>query len=309
MHALRLPIAVLSLALVPLLAGCPDDTDPDGAQGGGPGGGAATGTVYYSQSSDIELHELDLATGDDKKLGKGQSASVAPDGLIVYKTPTDLVESDESLVQQRIIVKATLDGDPQTGAGFAELRVSPDGTKVAYTTLQAGLYVVDRQSGALVSSFEQGGGTTKGWNHPSWTPDGRIVVSGELENPGFYLSDADLSTLDRFDPDLPKSMFADPTYLSVSHDGTKVAFVRNGQIDTMNIDGTGLAILDADETAEDTFSAWSPDDSHVAWLGKAGHMKILPAAGGGEPFDVLEAYPALADKILVFETTSQFDWK
>ena len=54
---------------------------------------------------------------------------------------------------------------------------------------------------------------------------------------------------------------------------------------------------------------WSPDDSHIGWFGYAGHFKVLPAGGGGTPFDVLEAYPDLADKILIFETTNRADWK
>lgn len=295
-------LALFASLLVPVLVACQSDTQKQGA------GGAATGTLYYTQTTQIEIHKLDLATGEDHKLGKGQAASVTPEGTIVYKTPTDIVESDESMVQQRYIMKGET-GTSFRSEGVADLQVSPDGTKVAYTTLQDHLYVLDRQSGDAVSSFKQGAGATEGWLSPSWTPDGRVVVSGNFGNPGFYVSDAGLSTLERFDPNLPQSMFADDNYLMASHDGTKVAFVRNKQVNVMNIDGTGLAILDTDDTAEDTYPVWSPDDSHVGWFGYAGHFKVLPAGGGGTPFDALVAYPDLADKILIFETTNRADWK
>lgn len=286
-----------------LLLACNSDTKNGGAAGG------VSGKLYYTQSTELEIHKLDLATGEDHKLGKGQEASVAPDGLIVYKTPTDIVESDESMLQQRYIMKSTT-GSDRTAEGVAELQVSPDGTKVVYCTLRYNLYVLDRQSGDVLSSFEEGGSVGKGWYSPSWTPDGRIVVSGNFQNPGFYLSDAGFTKLDRFDPDFPQSMFADPNYLIASHDGTKVAFVRNKQVNVMNIDGTGLVTLDGDETAEDAYPVWSPDDSHIGWFGTAGHLEILAVnAPGGTPFDVLQAYPDLADKILIFETTNRADWK
>jgi Tol biopolymer transport system component len=294
----------ISLALFLGLTSC--QTTTNGTPKGGAGGGG--GTLYYSLPTKLEIHKLDLGTGADAKLGKGVAPSVAPDGRIVYTSPNDLVESAEDLVQQRAIVKATLDGDPQTGDGFKDPRVSPDGTKVAYETLEGALYVVNRDDGAVVSSFDNGGGQTHGWFRPTWTPDGRVIVSGDFGNPGFFRSDAGLTTLERFDPDFPASMFADPVYLAVSPDGTKVTFVKDHQVNVMNVDGSGLAVLDTDETATDTYPTWSPDGSQIAYFSTAGHLLIRPARGG-DATDVLEEFPDLADKILIFETTAPFDWR
>jgi len=294
----------LALALSPVLAGCPEDDaeeedEPDAPAG--QVGGALAGTIYWANSASVEIHKLNLATGDDTKLGVSHTAFRAPDGKLIVVGKQGIEESDEQLIQFRLIKKSDVDALDDSTVNFDNLTVSPDGTKIAYDTLGSSSYVCSRTDGTLLASFKKAG-VTDAFLRPTWTPDGRLVVAGGFNNPGLYLSDDALTTMTRFDQGLDE-----PREPAVSPDGTKVAFVLKKLVFVVNIDGTGLLQLDTDDTQDDHWPAWSPDGKFIAYYGHAGHMLIRPAAGG-EPIDVLETYPALSSKILVFGTSAPFQW-
>jgi hypothetical protein len=279
-----------------LLASCSaEPTNPGGAAAGG-----GSGFLYFGRSVDLEIHKISLASGEDVKLGKGDHPFSTKEGTLIFATPLDLAESDETLASHRIIVQHTTGGTDKHSTGFNAPQLSPDGTKIVYTTVEANLYVVSRADGAVLQRHEHKG-VTEAWHHPTWTPDGRIVVGGGFGNQGLYLSDASLSTFTRFDPNL-----AYPRDPDVSPDGTKVVFALNDRLHVINIDGTGLKRIDQsnDDAAMPEFS---PDGQKVIYR-VSGRIKIISADGAGRGDDLFDIHPSLKDKFFVM-SGSPLHWK
>jgi dipeptidyl aminopeptidase/acylaminoacyl peptidase len=290
---------LLSCALVSLaLISCSSE-DPATTPGGKIGGGGQ-GLLYYALSSQLEIHKLNLATGEDVKLGKGDAPSKTPEGTLIFITPLELAESNEDLAMHRIIVKRTDNIAERWNKSFHAPRLSPDGTRVAYLSDFNAMYVVNRTDGKLVATFEHTG-VTDGWYRPTWTPDGRIVAAGGFGNQGLFISDAGLTKMTRFDQGLTQP--ADP---AVSSDGKKVAFVLNDRVHVINIDGTGLKRIDPADT-EDRHPSWSPDGSKIVYRA-GGRFKFI-SADGGQPTDLFDVHPAIGEKYIVLSGTEPLDWK
>lgn len=292
------PSKILFLTVALTAIGCSSNTT--NTTNGGAGGGGS-GTLYCLLGTGSVVHKLDLGTGAYKELGFGQGPISTPEGTVIYSDGNDLVESAEDFTTKRVIV--AFDSDVEhSNNGEHNPQLSPDGTKVAYHTNDDNSYVADRQSGAIVARFEHEG-VTEAYIHPSWTPDGRIVVNGGFANPGLYISDAGLTKLTRFDQNL-----AQPDYARVSPDGKKVAFVLQKRIWTVNIDGSALTRIDPQEDSDDRFPTWSPDSSQIAFY-NVGRVNIIAAEGGGAVTDLWEKFPDLSDKFFIFSTSYQMDWK
>lgn len=263
------------------------------------GVGGGDGIITYSTGSSIEIHRLNLGSGEDLVLGQGLAPVRAPDGLYVYTSPTDLVESDERFVQPRVIVEFDTDGEPSNN-GFHDPQLSPDGTRVAYVTNDGAAFVAQRADGVIVARLLPEGGITGAYERPTWTPDGRLVLAGGSGNPGLHVTDTALATVTRFDPALDR-----PGYPAVSPDGGRVVCVVQNRLWLLALDGTGLTELRR-EDVELRYPTWSPDGSRIAYFA-GGRMKLVPA-GGGEPIDLFDRFPALKQKLVIFSTGDQFDW-
>lgn len=295
----RLARRVVTAFLLFGAAACNADPDDPAAAGGG---GGLSGHIYWVSSADLEIHRLDVASGEDVVLGPGGAVSRAADGKLIIIGKNGVEESDESLVSSRLIKDNNADSTDRADSNQIVPTISPDGTKIAYETLSGNSYVCSRADGAVTARFEQAS-VTGGLLNPSWTPDGRLVLAGGFSNPGLYLTDAALTTVTRFDPNLDQ-----PQYPAVSPDGTKVAFVLKKLVYTIGIDGAGLEQLDTTtDSADDTFPTWNPAGTHIAYFARAGRLKIRPAAGGGE-IDLFDVYPALAQKFLVISSTTRMQW-
>jgi Tol biopolymer transport system component len=280
-----------------LLTSC--SSDPEQQPGGAVGGGGS-GTLYFAFSVELEIHKVDLATGNDAKLGTGDAPHSTSDGKIIFATPQQLAESDETLASHRIIVASDNTGMKPWTVGFRAPQVSPDGTKIVYTTLLDNMYVVSRADGTVLKKFEATGAAA-GWHRPTWTPDGRIVAGGDFTNKGIYISDAALTTMTRIDP-----MLSDPKDPAVSPDGKKVVLVLNDRLHVMNIDGSGMKRIDQSDD-KDTQPSWSPDGTKVVYRA-SGTIKIMSAEGGPSS-DLLDLSPALASKHRVLTGSNPIQWK
>ena len=295
---IRLPATIVCTLALAVSVGCQETTTTTPA-----GGGAGlSGTIYWVDAGDQEIHKLALATGDDTKLGFGAKVQRAPDGKLIIRGKQGIEESDEALISTRVIKKNDADALDDSTVNFNDIAISPDGTKLAYDTLSGrNSYVCNRSDGTVIASFKADG-VTAAFLRPTWTPDGRLVTGGGFKNPGLYISDAALTTMTRFDPNLDE-----PREPAVSPDGKKVAFILKSLVFVINIDGTGLLQLDTDDTEKDRWPQWSPDGKFVAYYATAAHLKVRPATGGAA-VDVLETYPALGAKIITFSSSSPFHW-
>ena len=116
------------------------------------------------------------------------------------------------------------------------------------------------------------------WN-PAWSPDGSRIAfdrnSGSSSRADIYIMNADGTGLrpltggDWFD--------ARPAW---SPDGRKIAFYRDGAINVMNGDGSGVTKL----TDGGAYPSWSPDGSSIAfWSGQSGSraVYVMNADGSG----------------------------
>jgi len=147
---------------------------------------------------------------------------------------------------------------PQTVVG-SPARLSPDGTKIAFNTLTGGkegfsadTHVFQRAGGALVTFREL--------SDPSWLPDGRLVMCGAT---GIVVSDLELTVWRRV-----RQLPAQPVQCVASNDGARMAFVMNGQVWTMAIDGSDL--VQTTEFSRAGGPAWSPDDALLAVIADPG---------------------------------------
>jgi len=169
--------------------------------------------------------------------------------------------------------------------------VSPDGSRIALSYYPRGFtHKLAAEDGTVV--LDANGkviANVAGMFDPSWTPDGRLVMAGTVENPsgdqnaenrvtptkaGLFLSSADLATA----APIEIAGAAKPEQPSVSPDGTQVAFMDGDHVFIVGIDGTGLRQLTAGDHL-DAYPTFSPDGSSVAFqsLGSYGASKPYSA--------------------------------
>jgi hypothetical protein len=168
-------------------------------------------------------------------------------------------------------------------------KVSPDGKYLSVTILGAPrnaftkncVAIFDVASQKLITKFDDK-------YYGSWTPDNRLVVCGtykrgsadeklyESSEPGIFITDRSLQSLSRIDPQLNDPS---PYHASVSHDGKKVAYVLDGHIWVMNIDGSNNhQLTDVDNDNTETYPCFSPDDQFVAcWAYKTFERSFFTA--------------------------------
>ena len=291
-----MPLVSRRLLALPLaFAACSSTPTPAG------GGGTLPGALYYVGNLGVgsEIWKLDLATGNDGKVGIGSMPDRTKEGTFII-VDVDLIEAPNDLTSRRVILKA--DTTPELSVhGFYNPQVSPDGSRIAYSTNDNLVFVAARDTGAIVGRFDMVPDATSGFYRPTWTPDGRIVVAGGYGNQGLFISDVGLTQVTRFDP-----MLAQPSDPAVSPDGTKVAFVLNTKVYVIALDGTGLTPLTDEDNDGDGLPTWSPDGAHIAYV-SGSHLHVKPS-GGGTSQDFFDLYPQFYANHLDFAPSGQFNW-
>jgi tricorn protease len=200
-------------------------------------------------------------------------------------------------------VVSTKGGQPRKLAieVYADDRTNPDRT----VTMTSGIseFAVSNDDTAIaivvhgdIFCMPRGGGKTKqltnspAYDHaPVWSPDNKKLL---------FLSDhhghEDIFMLESADPDQPlivKSNSFKTTQLTktpeaeaginFSPDGKQISFLRNGQLLTMNLDGTGVKTIVTEPRVIDY--EWSPDSKWIAFArldgSWASEIYIVPSGG------------------------------
>ena len=282
MKILQLALLAFSLALF----SCSDTNAP-----------AWKGKIYYGYGSDIKSY--DFATKAEKKLfDNATQPFISKSGEIFFvndkyvKRNMLIRKSNGSFTQFKDVLDMTSDNADYKeqlenysiirGTGISAIldrmsdpKVSPNGKYLSVTIMgykgQAFenncVGVFDLSTRKLVTKFDNK-------YYGSWTPDNRLVMSGNYKStsvndgvytattPGIFISDAALQNVTRIDPELDDP---NPYHAAVSPDGKKVAFILNNHVWVMDIDGKNMKQLtDADRDNIETFPTWSPDGKFVA---------------------------------------------
>ncbi len=262
------------------------------------GGGGLGGNIYYNVVSDGYIYKMSLDSTTETKLFFGSYPNRTPEGSFIYVNGVDLAESSDG-VQVRTIMASNVNDASKANDSFAFPQLSPDGQLIAYNTLSNLVYVCRRDNGQVVSHFTEnppGAGLT-GWERPTWTADGRIVVAGQLGTPGLYVSDAAFTTLTRFDP-----MVNQPWQAKAAPKGDLVTFIAKDHVFVIKVDGTGLKQLTTGNNSE-RMPTWSPDGSSVAAFSNLDLVTIN--ADGTNLQQLSKGDPNV---FFDFNTDQQFDW-
>jgi Tol biopolymer transport system component len=171
-----------------------------------------------------------------------------------------------------IIREVELKGGPYVKGEFSW---SPDGKKIIYADTKSessqdtDLYVVDLEN-LIVTPLT----VSSDWDHsPEWSPDGQSIVFMRWAalastswdgNPLLYLMDSDGANIRVItDHDSLPFCFFDPAW---SPDGLKIAFSGcNGDLFTMNSDGTNITSLTVLPESRELFPSWSPDGTRIVF--------------------------------------------
>lgn len=249
----------LLLSVLSLINSCKEDNDTVV--------GGFKGYIYYSTGG--EIYRVNMKSEISEK-------------LFTNAHYPDITATGEILVQEsyplaRLILtdltganrKSVLDGTDYNGPIHRRYmdhpRISKNQKYIAYdggSVYNPVTYVIDVNTGELVATIGDYS-ERQPLYQPSWAPDGSIYVMGWTSmNNGIYKVSPDFTTVSRVDPNL-----SNVAYPSVSPDGQSIAFIRDGQLWLMGIDGSNPTQL---YVGTETFyiPTWSPDSKYIAVVSK-----------------------------------------
>lgn len=324
-----------SLLLLPSCSG--DGGDKDAIAVAGADGGALKGRIRIQDSeeelvlSDRHYHEIPAVGRWLKEQEAGGKKSkpfgrFSADGRYMLQIqPFDCEKGDDSTgaycftvfdETYSILGRFTKNigyyyqDDIQKDARLTGAALSPDGQYVAITRYipSAGKWrlVMWTSTGERVSVHQTS--KIKRMGQPAWLADGSLVLSMDnlIARTDPY-STLVTSTIKAF----PADEETRPKYISVSHDGKQLAFLRgHHELWAMGLDGSNLRQVVKLSASSDYWTlapggAWSPDD---AWIAFRVTMPFAPtgtpAVPLGETRSLLLAVPSNTTNAIATTTTS-----
>lgn len=259
---------LLCLILVLVTLGCDTDTVAPAPSG-------YKGYIYFSK--DYKIYRLNLANNSsDLLFTDAYHPDITKNGEILCVdrgSRESIVFANATGFNRKKILLAALDSkEPRYLWSFNYPRISYDQKFIAYQV--GGLstttsYIIKTDDGSLVTEIGDID-VQNGFIHPSWAPDGSIIVEGSFSsNAGLYKVSKDFSKIEKFN--LDNSNLKNP---SVSPDGKFIAFISNDKLLVMNFDGTNIRQL---YISEERFSkpTWSPDSKYIAAIENSGQIYIF----------------------------------
>jgi Tol biopolymer transport system component len=236
--------------------GCESTNEPDEPEG-------FKGYIYYSNNDGMSRIRLSDDMVEELFTNAFQP-DITDDGRII---------AVESAPKERIIITNVSDANRQTilesEPSFSQMfkymfdkpRISYNQTYIAYEGDKVHnpiTYVINSKNGELVATIGDFD-SRQPMISPSWSSDGSLYVQGiPSMNNGIYRISSDFKQMNRIDPNL--SNVSEP---SVSPDGMKIAFIREGKVWTMGPDGSNATLLNS-EKSNFTMPTWSPDSKYLA---------------------------------------------
>lgn len=265
MKTLTQMLVVLAICMIGV--GCSSSNEPTNNTN------SLKGYIYYSGSGNIYRVKLSDHTATEL-FSNARHPEIIANGniLCIEETPVPRIFfSDLTGANRQTVIEGEGYSGPTHKVYMNRPRISYDQNYVVYEGDNISnpiTYVVDASSGDLIVTIGDKASNQPLFS-PSWVPDGSIVVQGETtKNNGIYKVAADFSSIVRIDPNL--SNVSEP---SVSPDGKSIAFIRDGKIWVMGIDGSSPTQLNTTATKLHMI-CWSPDSKYIAVV-SSGKIHIL----------------------------------
>lgn len=247
-------------------------------------------SLYFLSADRYFAARLDL--GDE--VPHAAWPAVSPDG---ERLAFVSVQASPAMRSKGIYIADLNGANPQpiTFGDGTHPRWSPDGTQIAYTCN-------DGNDVCLINADGSGGtnltvDSPAVDQHPSWTPDGRLVFMSNRDLPIGRLSEIYIMNADGTGvAPLTRSGDAYNAMPAVSPDGSRIAFESDGEVEigseiyVMDIDGQNVHRLTVDGVWNQN-PTWSPDGQQILYAASDtdGNLDLYTVSvEGGEPTRLTE---------------------
>ncbi len=229
------------------------------------------GSIAFERGGEVFVKNPGDVSGGDPltTLGNNEDPAWSPDGTRIAFV------SDRAGPFDLYVMNA--DGSGQTRLTFETLDAhhpawSPDGTRIAFDGNNPSQDIVVVNANGSGRRVVAGGDNIQ--NSPSWTADGARIVFRDFSQ-GTGLSSVAADGTGR------APLIADASQPDVSPDGTRIAFVRSGEIWTAGIDGAGAAPA---TNLGGSAPAFSPDGALIVYSRfETSHFELFTVPPGGGP--------------------------